>query len=283
MKTIGFSMILGLAALSACTEENPGPADDAQQRAPSVQVAPAEPPAPRAALQLLPDDLATGVREMAPLVLVAGELTIAEESALKAALKIVEWPSRKRVTASVKIERRAPEQGDTLDRYIVVPEGALPAGWYALAVDTSALPSRLASAPPESPWAGHLVARFATHATTIVSSVDTAHDGEGSELRVRLSSRVRDERAGSTLVRVTDGGNPVTCRSQNDAALMAEEGTEEVVLRCPTLAAPVVTVDAEVRSLDGVLIGQAYSGPAILEAGADRAGRRIAVARALRL
>lgn len=282
MRVLGIAVV-ALVAVAGCAEEaNEAPSVVEQHTfEPSVPEAPL--PRVRPALQLLPDDLATGVRGTRPALLVATELSSAARDSLASALGIVKWPSREPVGVHVRFEPRSREHAEIVDRFEVVPDEPLVPGWYAATLDASRLPRELAVDTEGSAWAGHLVTRFATHSTTIVSDIDTTPVAGGTEVRVRLSTRVRDARSGANLVRVSDGGRSVTCAGQNDDELAGEDGTKEVVLRCPALGSAEVTVDADLRSLDGIALGDAYHGRAVLKPEPDRAVVRGALARLLEL
>ena len=273
-----------LAILLIACAETPA-AHHVALEAPPDRAPPQEPALPRPTLQLLPDELSTSVRGMAPVLLVAIELTPEHESAVTSALSIVRWPSREPVAARVELQRRDPSAGLIVHRFQVVPDAMLGEGWYAVAVDLSRLPADMAMNvdDTESPWPGHLVARFATHRTTVVSALGAERSDEHTVVRVRLSARVRDTRSGAAIVRVTEAGRSLACIAQNDRELAGPDGTYEIVLHCPSHLPVSIDVDPDLRSLDGVALGEAYGGPVALEVAESERDRRDTVTRALRL
>ncbi|MCC6876758.1 MAG: hypothetical protein IT378_20815 [Sandaracinaceae bacterium] len=275
---------LPLAILLIACAETPA-AHHVALEVPPDRAPPQEPALPRRTRQLLPDDLSTSVRGMAPVLLVPVELTPEQESAVTSALSVVRWPSREPMPAHVELQRRDPSAGLIVHRFQVVPDAMLGEGWYAVAVDLARLPGEIARTvgTSESAWPGHLVARFATHRTTVVSALGAERSDEHTVVRVRLSARVRDTRSGAAIVRVTEAGRSLACTAQNDRELAGPDGTYEIVLHCPPRLPVSIDVDPALRSLDGVALGEAYGGPIALEVAESERDRRDIVTRALRL
>jgi hypothetical protein len=247
---------------------------------------PLEPVVPRPSLQIMPDDLMTGVRGMPPTLLVSGALDTQETAQVVRSLRLVTWPSRRFVETHVQVEPRDEAAGRIVHRFLVVPTKPLDAGWYAGVVDLAALPARLAAGADvqASPWPGHLVSRFAPHRTTIVSDLRTDPVGSETRLTLRFSARVQDPRPAESLVRVTAGLGSAPCIAENDASLHGADGTYEVKVLCREASFPLrVKIESGLRSLDGVLLAQAYGGHVEFDVPEDPAVRRVTLARALGL
>jgi hypothetical protein len=281
----GLAIAVVVSLSTGCSEDDIR-AKQAPQEVFVARVPPQVPAQPRPPLQFTPDDLSTGARLAQATLLVPRKVSPVEEATLRSALRLVRWPSREVIEATVHFEQQDLKAGSIVSRFTMVSKVPFESGWYAAGVELSALPAELVADldVSRSPWPGHLATRFATHLVTAVTDVGLEETADATEVTVKFSARVRDSRLGHAVVQVLtqDRRSAVPCQSIRDDDLHREEGTYRVALRCPLGLSGRLAVVPDLRSLTGVPVGDAYGGPLDVALAGDRATRLAALGEAIR-